>query len=104
MNPEHDFRPGGIHVRKVAARAPCRVIGDVHGQFADLICFLEAGGYPPDQAYVFLGGYVDRGPYSVECAPTKACASSYDATQRVGCVSSIKDSCLIDFCFLLLID
>jgi hypothetical protein len=47
--------------------APCTVVGDIHGQLHDFIEILKIGGPPPDINYVFMGDFVDRGYYSVEC-------------------------------------
>jgi serine/threonine-protein phosphatase PP1 catalytic subunit len=57
-------QPNVLHIN-----SPLNIFGDIHGQFSDMIHFLEMTGLPPAQHFLFMGDYVDRGNNSVEvCA------------------------------------
>jgi len=53
--------------------APTTVVGDVHGQYSDLLRIFQRKGFPHAQSYVFLGDYVDRGQQSIETAALLFC-------------------------------
>lgn len=41
----------------VHVKAPVTVVGDIHGQFFDLIEIFKIGGWCPDTNYLFLGEF-----------------------------------------------
>lgn len=50
----------------VSLKGELIIVGDIHGNFHDLIRIFGAFGSPPKTSYLFLGDYVDRGDYSTE--------------------------------------
>ena len=59
----------------IRIRSPCKVFGNIHGVYDDLMRFFESFGNPSDDnqmgdinvmQYIFLGDFCDRGLYSLE--------------------------------------
>jgi hypothetical protein len=49
----------------VSVDSPVNIAGDVHGQFFDVKNLLEKGGNLPDNKFIMIGDFVDRGYNSV---------------------------------------
>lgn len=45
----------------VHIQAPVTVVGDIHGQFYDLLEIFKIGGFCPDTNYLFLGMSIPAG-------------------------------------------
>ena len=46
--------------------APIKIIGDIHGQFWDLLRIFDKCGWPHETSYVFLGNYTNFGKFGIE--------------------------------------
>lgn len=46
--------------------APVKILGNIHGNFSYLLEWFSIGGQLPYTNYLFLGDYINRGPFSVE--------------------------------------
>lgn len=50
----------------VRVEEPVVVVGDVHGQYYDLLTLFDINKKPGEKNFLFLGDYVDRGIYGIE--------------------------------------
>lgn len=57
----------GSEPNLIQLQDPVTIVGDIHGQYYDLVRLLDddVGGDPKKGKYLFLGDYVDRGTFSV---------------------------------------
>jgi serine/threonine-protein phosphatase PPG1 len=49
----------------VHIQAPVTVVGDIHGQFFDMIEIFKIGGHCPDTNYLFLGKKKEKIPHTL---------------------------------------
>ncbi|KAJ3829954.1 phosphoprotein phosphatase [Lentinula raphanica] len=64
---EHFFKEESLVTVDIAEGVTCDVIGDVHGQFYDLLHLYSLTGKPDPKHYLLMNGdLVDRGSWSIE--------------------------------------
>ncbi|KAH3672785.1 hypothetical protein WICMUC_004007 [Wickerhamomyces mucosus] len=67
LESEPVFKEISMDEKKIDNENKFTIVGDVHGQFYDLINYFETNGYPSiNHSYLFNGDFVDRGSWSAE--------------------------------------
>lgn len=51
----------------ITLSSPVNIVGDIHGQFYDLLTIFTLGGNVHKYTYLFMGDFVDRGLFGFEC-------------------------------------
>ena len=52
-------------------------MGDIHGQYADMLNMINKAGEPGTLNYLFLGDYVDRGIFGIEVCLIVKCRHDF---------------------------
>lgn len=66
----------------VHIQAPVTVVGDIHGQFFDMIEIFRIGGYCPDTNYLFLGRSREHEKHGKQEAEGGGCQIMADRNNR----------------------
>jgi len=66
----------------VHIQAPVTVVGDIHGQFFDMIEIFRIGGYCPDTNYLFLGRSREHEKHDIRDGECGVCQSMTNRNNR----------------------
>ena len=67
----------------IQTTCPMHIVGDLHGQYDDLLKIFERLGYPSrTNRYVFLGDFVDRGDRGIETSQCVLITKYYNTFNR----------------------
>ena len=87
---------------------PITICSRINGQFLDLLEIFKIAGNSPNSNYLFLGSYINRGYYSIECISLLLCLKvrypkrlyltrgCFDGRQ-ISCVYGFYDECMTKY-------